>query len=216
VAAFYKDVYYAFFMGTRPQTLTALADSPVGLATFMIDHDARSLELISRTFNGVPEGLSRDDVLDNITLFWLSWSTHLYKSGPLPDFNRRPCLCCRSRPLYEEQRDRVHFASMVCRRSRNRSAGARTAAQPSDLASGFGAFLPEDGWRSTRLTHVRHSEVLPVLPFNIDVGQTCGPLTNDCAQKSDRHDRMAGGPQSAERSLWQVSYWAKRINRLIG
>jgi pimeloyl-ACP methyl ester carboxylesterase len=72
LAAFYKDVYYAFFMGTRPQTLTALADSPAGLATFMIDHDARSLELISRSFNGVPEGLSRDDVLDNITLFWLT------------------------------------------------------------------------------------------------------------------------------------------------
>jgi len=72
LAAFYKNVYYALFMGTRPQTLTALADSPVGLATFMIDHDARSLELISRSFNGVPEGLSRDDVLDNVTLFWLT------------------------------------------------------------------------------------------------------------------------------------------------
>jgi pimeloyl-ACP methyl ester carboxylesterase len=72
LAAFYKDVYYAFFMGTRPQTLTALSDSPVGLATFMIDHDARSLELIARSFDGVAEGLSRDDVLDNITLFWLT------------------------------------------------------------------------------------------------------------------------------------------------
>ena len=72
LAAFYKNVYYAVFMGTRPETLTALADSPVGLATFMIDHDARSLELISRSFNGVSEGLSRDDVLDNITLFWLT------------------------------------------------------------------------------------------------------------------------------------------------
>jgi pimeloyl-ACP methyl ester carboxylesterase len=72
LAAFYNDVYYAFIMGTRPQTLTALADSPIGLATFMIDHDARSLELISRSFNGVPEGLTRDDVLDNVTLFWLT------------------------------------------------------------------------------------------------------------------------------------------------
>jgi pimeloyl-ACP methyl ester carboxylesterase len=69
---FYKQVYYALLMGTRPQTLTALADSPVGLATFMIDHDARSLELIARSFDGVPEGLTRDDVLDNITLFWLT------------------------------------------------------------------------------------------------------------------------------------------------
>jgi pimeloyl-ACP methyl ester carboxylesterase len=72
LAAFYRDVYYAFFMGTRPQTLTALSDSPIGLATFMIDHDARSLELIARSFNGVAEGLTRDDVLDNVTLFWLT------------------------------------------------------------------------------------------------------------------------------------------------
>ena len=72
LAAFYKDVYYALFMGTRPQTLMAFSDSPVGLATFMIDHDARSLELISRSFDGVAEGLTRDDVLDNITLFWLT------------------------------------------------------------------------------------------------------------------------------------------------
>jgi pimeloyl-ACP methyl ester carboxylesterase len=69
---FYKAVYYGFYMATRPQTLTALADSPVGLATFMLDHDARSLELIARSFNGVAEGLTRDDVLDNITLFWLT------------------------------------------------------------------------------------------------------------------------------------------------
>ena len=72
LAAFYKDVYYAFFMGTRPQTLTALSDSPVGLATFLLDHDARSLELIARSFEGVKEGLTRDDVLDNVTLFWLT------------------------------------------------------------------------------------------------------------------------------------------------
>jgi pimeloyl-ACP methyl ester carboxylesterase len=72
LVTFYRSVYYAFFMGTRPQTLGALADSPVGLATFMIDHDARSLELIARSFNGVAEGLTRDDILDNITLFWLT------------------------------------------------------------------------------------------------------------------------------------------------
>ena len=72
LAAFYKNVYYGFFMATRPQTLTAFADSPVGLATFMLDHDARSLELIAGSFDGVKEGLTRDDVLDNITLFWLT------------------------------------------------------------------------------------------------------------------------------------------------
>ena len=68
----YKHVYYAFYMGSRPQTLTGLADSPVGLATFMIDLEARSLDLISRAFDGKPTALTRDDVLDNITLYWLT------------------------------------------------------------------------------------------------------------------------------------------------
>ena len=69
---FYKNVGYATQMGTRPQTLTGLADSPVGLAAFMIDHDAASQELIARSFAGRREGLTRDDVLDNVTLTWLT------------------------------------------------------------------------------------------------------------------------------------------------
>jgi pimeloyl-ACP methyl ester carboxylesterase len=59
-------------MGTRPQTLYGIADSPVGLAAWILDHDALALELIARVFDGQPEGLTRDDVLDNITLFWLT------------------------------------------------------------------------------------------------------------------------------------------------
>jgi pimeloyl-ACP methyl ester carboxylesterase len=69
---FYKHVYYAFFMATRPQTLAALTDSPIGLATFMLDHDDRSLKLIARTFAGESTGLTKDDILDNITLYWLT------------------------------------------------------------------------------------------------------------------------------------------------
>ncbi len=69
---FYKHVYFAFEMGTRPQTLVGLADSPINLAAWMIDHDARSLELIARAFDGQTEGLTPDDVLDNVTLFWLT------------------------------------------------------------------------------------------------------------------------------------------------
>jgi pimeloyl-ACP methyl ester carboxylesterase len=69
---FWKHVAYAIEMGTRPQSLTALADSPVGLAAWMLDHDAASLALITRAFAGETEGLSRDDVLDNITHFWLT------------------------------------------------------------------------------------------------------------------------------------------------
>ncbi|WP_052272830.1 epoxide hydrolase family protein [Flavihumibacter solisilvae] len=68
----YKHVYYAFYMGSRPQTLAALTDSPVGLATFLLDHDARSLNLISRAFAGESVGLTRDDILDNISLYWFT------------------------------------------------------------------------------------------------------------------------------------------------
>jgi len=70
---FYKHgLAYAQEMGNRPQTLYAIADSPVGLAAWMLDHDAASQALIARVFNGQPEGLTRDDVLDNITLYWLT------------------------------------------------------------------------------------------------------------------------------------------------
>ncbi len=67
-----KGIAYGFQMGLRPQTLYGIADSPVGLAAYFLDHDARSYELISRVFQGQVEGLSRDDVLDNITITWLT------------------------------------------------------------------------------------------------------------------------------------------------
>lgn len=63
---------YAQEMAGRPQTLYGIADSPVGLAAWMLDHDARSYDLIARVFAGQSEGLTRDDVLDNITLYWLT------------------------------------------------------------------------------------------------------------------------------------------------
>ena len=73
---FYKHgLAYAQEMGNRPQTLYGIADSPVGMAAWMLDHDARSYELIARVFDGQPEGLTRDDILDNITLYWLTNTT---------------------------------------------------------------------------------------------------------------------------------------------
>ena len=67
-----KGIGYGFQMGLRPQTLYGIADSPVGLAAYFLDHDARSYELIARVFNGQSEGLTRDDILDNITITWLT------------------------------------------------------------------------------------------------------------------------------------------------
>ena len=59
-------------MGLRPQAIYGIADSPVGIAGYFLDHDARSLAMISRVFDGQREGLTRDDVLDNVTLTWLT------------------------------------------------------------------------------------------------------------------------------------------------
>ena len=73
VAFFYKHgLGYAQEMGNRPQTLYGIGDSPVGFAAWILDHDIWSYELIARVFDGQSEGLTRDDILDNITLYWLT------------------------------------------------------------------------------------------------------------------------------------------------
>lgn len=70
---FYKHgLGYAGEMANRPQTLYGIADSPVGLAAWILDHDAASYALIARIFDGQTEGLTRDDILDNVTLYWLT------------------------------------------------------------------------------------------------------------------------------------------------
>jgi pimeloyl-ACP methyl ester carboxylesterase len=91
LAFFYKHgLGYAQEMANRPQTLYGIGDSPVGMAAWMLDHDARSLALIARVFDGQSEGLTRDDVLDNVTLYWLTNTTvssaRLYWESKLPFF----------------------------------------------------------------------------------------------------------------------------------
>jgi pimeloyl-ACP methyl ester carboxylesterase len=89
---FYKHgLAYALEMSNRPQTLYALADSPVGLAAWILDHDIRSYRLIARVFDGKTEGLTRDDILDNITLYWFTGtaisSARLYWENKLAFFD---------------------------------------------------------------------------------------------------------------------------------
>jgi len=78
---FTKRRAYAQIMGTRPQTLAALTDSPAGLAAWLLDHgdgyaqpaSAMQSAVLGRAVNGHSAGaLTRDDVLDNITLYWLT------------------------------------------------------------------------------------------------------------------------------------------------
>jgi pimeloyl-ACP methyl ester carboxylesterase len=87
---FTHGLAYAQEMGNRPQTLYAIEDSPVGLAAWFLDHDLKSYELIARVFDGKPEGLTRDDVLDNITTTWLTRTAvsgaRLYWENRLPFF----------------------------------------------------------------------------------------------------------------------------------
>jgi len=102
---FYKHgLGYAQEMAARPQTLYALEDSPIGLAAWMLDHDARSQAMIARVFDGRPEGLSRDDVLDNVTLYWLTntavSSARLYWESKLAFFDSDGGQRVSGRDLY--------------------------------------------------------------------------------------------------------------------
>jgi pimeloyl-ACP methyl ester carboxylesterase len=90
--SFYKHgLGYAIEMQNRPQTLYGIEDSPVGLAAWILDHDASSEVLISHVFDGQSEGLTRDDILDNITLYWLTntavSSARLYWENKLAFFD---------------------------------------------------------------------------------------------------------------------------------
>ena len=77
-------------MANHPQTLYGIADSPIGLAAWFLEHDLLSYQMITRAFDGKPEGLTRDDVLDNITLTWLTNTAisgaRLYRENKLPFF----------------------------------------------------------------------------------------------------------------------------------
>jgi hypothetical protein len=90
LAVAYKNVHYALYMASRPQTLYAIADSPVGLAAWLIDFPF-SLDMMARSIDGLPERLTRDDVLDNCTLYWLTntgvSSSRLYRENTFNYFS---------------------------------------------------------------------------------------------------------------------------------
>ena len=107
-----KGIGYGFQMGLRPQTLYGIADSPVGLAAYFLDHDARSYEMIARVFAGGTEGLTRDDVLDNITLTWL---TNTALSGArLYWENKGAFVLRRQRRRGPDRRERLSRRTLSC------------------------------------------------------------------------------------------------------
>src|SRR6202022_1509339 len=89
-----KHVAYALIMGTRPQTLYGLADSPIDLAAFMLDHGDGTGQpgLVEQVLEGsLDSDLTRDDILDNITLYWLTntgvSAARLYWENKAPFFD---------------------------------------------------------------------------------------------------------------------------------
>jgi pimeloyl-ACP methyl ester carboxylesterase len=91
IAFAYRHIGYALLMGDRPQTLTGFADSPVGLAAFMLDLYPKRYEMLARSIDGQPEGETPDDFLDNITLSWLTntaiSNARLYWENKTPYFS---------------------------------------------------------------------------------------------------------------------------------
>jgi pimeloyl-ACP methyl ester carboxylesterase len=92
-----KHVAYALIMTTRPQTLYGLADSPVDLAAFMLDHGDGTGQpgLVEQALQGtLASALTRDDLLDNITLYWLTntgvSSGRLYWENKADFFDAKP------------------------------------------------------------------------------------------------------------------------------
>lgn len=68
-----KGIAYGYQLGLRPQTLYGIADSPIGLAGYLLDHDKRSYNHLAQLFEGKSFGaITRDDIIDNITLYWLT------------------------------------------------------------------------------------------------------------------------------------------------
>jgi hypothetical protein len=106
-------------MALRPQTLYGIADSPIGLAAWMLDYNAESLQLISRTFDGEVTGLTRDDdVLDGMSLFWLtnsaiSCGAHLL--GKQDSFLRRRERCCPCGSQHLSRRDLLRAPQLAKR-----------------------------------------------------------------------------------------------------
>jgi len=72
LTAHFDQRYYKAIWRTTRRRYTRLQTQSVGLSAWMLDHDARSLALIARLFDGQAEGLTWDDVLDNVTLYWLT------------------------------------------------------------------------------------------------------------------------------------------------
>lgn len=107
LSSVFKHLQYAFYMAARPQTLTGLADSPAGLAAFLIDLEAKSLSLIARAFAGEKTSLTRDDILDNVSLYWFTntavSSARMYRENTVAFFSPKQVSLPVGVTIYPEE-----------------------------------------------------------------------------------------------------------------
>lgn len=140
---FTHGLAYAQQMGHRPQTLYGIADSPVGLAAWFLDHDILSYRMIARAFDGQTEGLTRDDVLDNITITWL---TNTAISGARLYWEAMP----RTSAGFGIERNNVHFFEPIGVRTR-----IAVSAFPEEL------YQPPRSWAERTYPDLIHYNRLP-------------------------------------------------------
>ena len=177
---FYKHgLGYAQEMANRPQTLYAIEDSPVGLAAWMLDHDARSYALIARVFDGQSEGLTRDDILDNITLYWLTntavssarlyWESKLAFFAPkgvaipvavsaFPDEIYTAPRSWTERPIPSSFTTTGSTRAATSRPGNSRSSSRPRSVRPSGLCVRLARMWRDDSWSRGSLRHRRCPE----------------------------------------------------------
>ena len=171
---------YFVEMATRPQTIGyALLDSPVALAAWMIDHDTDAYYKIARAFvDGQPSGnLTRDHILDNITLYWLTGTgasaarSYWEAYGPdAPAASRSPCRPRRSRSASRRSR---------ARSGGRRAAGSRRATRTSSTSTRSTRAATSPRGKSRRSSHrscERRSGHFAERP-RVSGAHRCAPLT---------------------------------------
>ena len=199
---FATGVGYANEMANRPQTLYAIADSPVGLAAWMLDHDERSYQLIARAFAGDPGGLSRDDVLDNVTHYWLTNT-----ASPRPASTGRAIW-----PSSTSRASRSRSASPSSRTSstRLRRAGRRRRIRSSSTTTGLrraATSPPGSSRRSSRrscATPSGHCVDLRALAVGTERLRT--QMSVEASQDSAAAEQLFGPLRQIDAGLLNVGY----------
>ena len=199
-SATFRATGFGYFLeqATRPQTIGyALLDSPVALAAWMLDHDTDSYDKISRAFlDGQPAGhLTRDTILDNITLYWLT-GTGASAARAYWESGRAQALPPPARPR-RRSRSRSASPPSPARSSGPRAAGSSTRTPPSPTSTRSTRGGHFAAWEEPQALLLRAPRRLPVAALD-DRVRTCA---HALARRGDRVAQLrATRPRRAARA----------------